>query len=84
MTEINNKIKNHVCEILESVHSAIKNSNSNKEINNAIFNNNTDFFFGYPRNIKFNFNLLLDHSTQDVVNIEFEVPFILKKKFMNE
>lgn len=81
-TEINNKIKSHVCEILESVQNSINASNSKKEMKEASFNHH--FFFGYPRNVKFNFNLLLDNSTQDEVKVEFEVPFILKKKFMNE
>jgi hypothetical protein len=82
--EINNKIKDHVCEILDSVYKSIKTSNSNKVVDTNSFIGNVDFFFGYPRNIKFNFNLLLDQFSQDEVRIEFEVPFILKKKIINE
>lgn len=73
------KIKEHVFEILDSVHKSIKFSNSNKGWDTDVFSSNPDFFFGYPRNVKFNFNLLLDNYTQDEVKVEFEVPFILKK-----
>jgi len=76
------KIKEHVSEVLDSVHKSINVSNSAKEVDTESYNN--QFFFGYPRNVKFNFSLLLDYSTQDEVRIEFEVPFILKKKFTNE
>jgi hypothetical protein len=71
-TNINQIIKQLIEKTLSSVYSSIKESSELTRDDNRVF-------FGFPRNIKFNFSLsILDESNQ--VNIDFDVPIILIKK----
>jgi hypothetical protein len=81
-TKINDDLEDYINKTLENIYKSINITNLKKETEGGF--TNSRFFFGYPRSIKFNFNLLIDHSTQDEVKVEFEIPMILKKTFTDE